>query len=119
MGRRVKPTHLLTVTRHRETQTGYTDDPETTEETVVEDEPVRYWPRGILLRDSSGDMIQREPNITGNGHLSEKVQKGDTLKLEPLQSKRDPITGIEAVHVGELYGRQRRPIKTRIRVGDI
>lgn len=120
MGRRIKPTHLLTAYRYPAGSDSYTDDPTDTDPTVVaEDEPVRFWGRGGLVRLETGEFAERGPDATGNGDLAESVSEGDVIELEAVDDSHRSYSGLEITHVREVYGRGPTPVKTRIRLDGV
>ncbi len=120
MGRRVKPTHRMTVHRPPPGSDSYTEDPtDTTDELLVQDKAVRFWATGGLVRTEGGEMVMMGPNITANGDLSEVVREGDIVSLEPINEGHRPFDGMEITSIREIYGRGSKPIKTRLRVDEV
>ena len=120
MGRRIKPTHRATFYRPADGSDSYTEDPQDTDkELLAEDEPVRFWGRGGLVRTATGEYVERGPDITANGELAQIVREGDKIDLEPVSDAYRSYTDLEATYIREVYGRSPEPIKARIRLDGV
>lgn len=141
---RIYPTHRLSATREGELSCSGDGDcppsatcgpdgvcvdgygtPVTGEQDIVggtagEPIPVRFHVDGVdLVRETTGETVERSPAVEGRGDLSLAIEEGDVLMLESIIENHEDYPSLEAQSVVEVYGRRARPQKTIVRTEDI
>ena len=86
---------------------------------------VRFHPQGArinldLVRQASGEDVQRSPMIEAPATLATLIEEGDTLALAALADGHEDYVNLEAHAVIEIYGPQRaRPRQTIVETEDV
>ena len=121
MTHRSTKTHTLTVRRSVSSETGgYDTVPESSVETIVEGERVRYSAKPTELRRyARGESVDREYVIEVRSSIGEKIREGDSIELSPINAASTHINDVEVSSLEPIYGRRSRPERVLIHLEDI